>query len=100
MSASIEAAEGFAERLLASNDSLDRHFFVRARRVAAAGYLVADQSEEDARALMREDPETLIARLRDSAVTLAITEGALLAFMADRERTSILPILAVAARQV
>jgi hypothetical protein len=97
MSDSIEAAEGFAERLLPSNDNLDRHFFVRARRVAAAAYLAADESEEDARALMREDPETLIARLRNSTVTLAVTEGALLAFMADRERTSILAILAVAA---
>jgi hypothetical protein len=97
MSESIEAAEGFAERLLASNDSLDQHFFVRARRVAVAAYLVADQSEEDARALMREDPETLVVRLRNSPVTLAITEGALLAFMAERERASILAILAVAA---
>jgi len=97
MSESIEAAEGFAARLLASNDSFDQHFFVRARRVAAAVYLVADQSEEDARALMREDPETLIAQLRHSPVSLAITEGALLAFMAERERASILAILAVAA---
>jgi hypothetical protein len=61
MNDSIEAAEGFAERPLASNDSLDRQFFVRARRVAAAVYLVADQSEEEAGALMREGPETLIA---------------------------------------
>jgi hypothetical protein len=98
MSESIDAAEGFAERLLASDDSRDRHFFARARRVAAAVYLVADQSEEDARALMREDPEKLIARLRNSSVSLAITEGALLASMPDRERASILAVLAVAAR--
>jgi hypothetical protein len=43
VSESMKAAEGFAERLLASDDNLDRHFLVRARRVAAAVYLAANE---------------------------------------------------------
>jgi hypothetical protein len=47
---------------------------------------------------MRQPAETLIARLRNSAAALAITEGASLDFMAERERASILAMLALAAR--
>jgi hypothetical protein len=89
MKSSIEAAKGFAERLLACDDSVDRHFLERARRVAEAAYLAVDGSEEAARALMRENADALIAQLQESAVPLAVTEGTSLAFMSERERASI-----------
>jgi hypothetical protein len=76
MSDLMKAAEGFSERLLVSQDSLDPHFLNRARRLAAAVYLAVDGREEDAKRLMRKDAETLMARLRNSQTPLAITEGA------------------------
>jgi hypothetical protein len=98
MSDSMEAAEGFTERLLPSDDSLDRHFLLRARRIAAAVYLAVDESEDDAKALMRDPAEMLVARLRSSLIALAITEGTSLEFMSKQERASILAMLEVAVR--
>ena len=97
MSEAQVAAEAFAERLISSDSVREQYWVDSARAVAAAVYLLADRHEDEARALLRTAGEPLVARMCKSKLPSIALVGLQLQVKSERERASILAMLATVA---